>query len=194
MVPLGGLWRPPGGLLGPKARNVRSCFPSGGPLGAVLGLSWAVLGASWPILERSWGPLGPSWSVGKPKGREAQKPRKNQWEINNVAFSGPSWKASRGLLGLSWRTLGLSWGHLGRLRALVWRLGALLGRPGGLLGPSWPVLGPSWPVLGPSWARKTHARTRPGAQGDRAKPKKIWQIGVQAPKRLFRTEDCGSGD
>ena len=60
-----------GGLLGRLGRFL-------GRLGAVLGRLGAVLGASWAVLERSWGPLGPSWSVGKPKGREAQKHRKNK--------------------------------------------------------------------------------------------------------------------
>ncbi len=78
--------------------------------------------------------------------------------------------------------LGQSRGRLGRIGALLHRLGALLDRLGGLLGPS-------WPVLGPSWARKNHATKRGGAQGACAKPRRIWQFWVRAPKRLFRTED-----
>ena len=66
---LGPGWARLGGLLGRLGRFL-------GRLGAVLGRLGAVLGASWAVLERSWGPLGPSWSVGKPKGREAQKPSK----------------------------------------------------------------------------------------------------------------------
>ena len=71
--PLGGLLGPLGvlfgaswGLLGPKARNVRSCSPSVASLEAVLGLSWAVLGPSWAVLGSSGAVLGPFWAVSEP--------------------------------------------------------------------------------------------------------------------------------
>ena len=52
-----------------------------------------------------------------------------------------------------------------------------------------PCPGPSWPDFGPSGARKSHATSRATARGNRDKPRRIWQFGVRALKRLLRSED-----
>ena len=56
-----GLLRPPGGLLGRKARFFSFLSPSWAPVGPVLGASWAILGGSWVVLGSSWAVVGASW-------------------------------------------------------------------------------------------------------------------------------------
>ena len=58
------------GVVRPRARKIRSGFPSGHSLGAVLGASWAVLEASWGRLGGILGRLGASWRVSRAKKTE----------------------------------------------------------------------------------------------------------------------------
>ena len=63
LVRLGGLLGPPAGFWRPKARNFRSGFPSGPPLGALLGRLGGLLGRLGGLLgrlEALFGPLGQS--------------------------------------------------------------------------------------------------------------------------------------
>ena len=94
-------------------------------------------------------------------------------DITDLGLLGPSWKGSWASLGASRRLLGTSSGHLGRLGPIMRRFEALLERLGSL----WE---PYWPVLRPSWLRKSHARRLPGPQQACAKPREIWEFGVQA--------------
>ena len=86
---------PLGGLLGSPEDLLE---PSWGPLGGLLGLSWAVWGPSWAVLGPSWAVLEPFWAV-----------------------LGPFW----GPLGPSWGGLEGLWGRLGTIFGASW---AVLGR------------------------------------------------------------------
>ena len=164
MEPLLGLLRPPGGLLGRKARIVGSCSPS-------WALLWAVLGPSWEPFRPSWGSLG--GLLGRLGTSEARK-GENHNNIGNTFGKH------------FWIPLGTPLGPLvGRLESFLSRLGAILGvleRSFGDSGPSWTILGaswgPSWLVLGPSWLRKSNATTRDAPQEAQDKPHEICDFGA----------------
>ena len=108
----------------------------------------------------------------KPKGRAAQKLRKNQWKSAFLASRGPLGRPLRGLLG--------------RLGGLLARLGAIFGvleRSLGVLGPSWTVLEASWRSVGPT--------SRPLG------PEKVTRPDATSPRgfatRPGRIENLGSG-
>ena len=131
----------PGGLLGPKARNVSSGFSSGPPLGAILGASWAVLGASgavlgpsWAVSALSWGPLGPSW--GSPAGVLGRLGA----ILGADAFKTPKANRQKYIF-----PTGL--GRFSHVRAFL----------GVMLEPCWAVLWASGAVLKPSWERSLFA-------------------------------------
>ena len=153
---------------------------SSGPLGALLGLSWALLGPSWgpqgPLLGLSWAILE---AIDQKRGRRLfqSHPRgpKNR-------LLGPSWGALGALLGALGAVLGLSWASLGAVMGhlgAIWRpqepiesenvtkqkhrktirdlneprlLGNSLGVLLGRSGGSQAVSRASWPVLKRSWA------------------------------------------
>ena len=158
MGPLGASWGPFGGILGPRARNVRSGPPSGHPLGAVLGASWAVLEASWAVLGPSWAVRGPSWgplgpsrgdlggllgrlgASGSVRGKNAkilQKRMENQRFLPLGALVGKLLEASWGVLQASWAV----WKPSRRLGQIFRRFGVLLDCLWGVLEHSWPFLG-----------------------------------------------------
>ncbi len=155
--PLGASSGPLGGLLGLRARNVRSGPPSGHSLGTVLGAFCASgrrLGPSWctfgpfgdplgGLLGRPGATLGASWAVlARGEAEKARTPKflKNVWEIHDFCLLGLSWERSWRPFGASRRPLGPSGGRQG-----------VLDRSFGDSGPSWIVLGASWGTLGPSW-------------------------------------------
>ena len=94
---------------------------SSGPLGALLGLSWALLGPSWGSL----GPLlGLSWAI-----LEAIDQKRRELFFRPLSrgpknrLLGPSWGALGALLGALGAVLGASWAPLG---AFLGHLGAIL--------------------------------------------------------------------
>ena len=96
-----------------------------GPLGAILGPSWAILKSLGFFGGPSWGHPGASRG-------------------NLGAFSGPH----QAILGTSWAILGPlgpilgpSWGHLGPLRPFLGPLGAICGPLGSIVAPSRDHLG-----------------------------------------------------
>ena len=146
------------GVVRPRARKIRSGFPSGHSLGAVLGASWAVLEASCAVLGLSGVVLGPSWRslglswahlggllgrLGASGSRQSddaeilQKPIENQRCFALEAFLGVLLEASDGVLEASWAVWSLLW----RLGPIVRRFGALLDRPRGLSGRSLRIWG-----------------------------------------------------
>ena len=196
MGPLRGLLGPPGGFLGPRARNYVSCSPPGPPVGARLGPSWRPLGPSWSPLGPSWGPLGgllgplgavlgASWAVlGRREAEKVETPKsvQNLRKSNECCLLGPSWECS-------WRPLGASGGHLERLGAILWHLGALLYHLGGLLGPSRPVLRLSGGPRGRHPGGKPSlAGTGRGSPGDL--PGYISSGDPQGPPRAREEEYC----
>ena len=94
---------------------------SSGPLGALLGLSWALLGPSWgslgPLLGLSWAILE---AIDQKRGRRIFRPPprgpKNR-------LLGPSWGALGALLDALGAVLGPSWAARG---AVLGHLGAIL--------------------------------------------------------------------
>ena len=168
--PLGVFLALPGGLSGPRARNVRSSPPSGPPLGAVLGASWAVLGLpEWGsfggFLCRLGSILEASWAVLKRRETEkATTPKsfRNLKNMYDVCLLGPPWEASSPV-GKSSRPLGPPGGRLQRLCDSE---------------PSWSHLGPSGggallARLGALLVRTSHASNRGGARCAPVEPRKL---------------------
>ena len=162
---------------GPPATRL-SCFPVWTAL-----CPNAVLSPFGPsVCDRLGGLLGCLAAIWGPFGSLRDRPRAlslSEALLGLGALLGDSWGPLGALLGLSWGHLRALLGRFG----LFWvRLGALLGRFGGLLGPS-------LPVLELFWAQTSRARRRDKPPTRRTKPRRLWQFGVRAVKRLLRTGD-----